>query len=718
MEKKINKNKCILSILTAITVIILLKSYILILENNLFMSNIQKATFVNTVIYLYYKKSLFFIILLSVTIYLLWANDYIKQQLFKYRFFIAIIIFLILVFFQIHGSSIDIWSTYFPNKTSPILGIPRAIRSDEWNVLTPFSLSQYENLRGAFPYFSDTIRGCKTDAFILYGAPVRNIAVIFHPFQIGYLFLNKGQGLAFFWMGRLIALLLVSFEFGRYITGDDNKLSMGYSLLIAFSPVIQWWFAINGLVEMLIFGQLAIIIFNEYVNKSNKLNKIKKYTLPFCFFWAIGCFAFTVYPAWEIPLAYVFLIIFIWTVQKNMEKIKKMSFSKFDIFTIIFSAVICCGIICYIFNRSFQTIHTVMHTAYPGARFESAKGELRFLFQYPAAIFYPLTQDKLLPNVCENAFFYDLFPLGIILSIFNFVDKEQKDFLSLLLLALNGVLLSRFLFGWPKWLSKITLLYMSPSNRMYLAVSLINILLLFRSISLSRPNISFRLKKWMLKVLLISLAILTVIVCCYKMNKSYLSIKMTVISSIVLCGFVILILFYKKSYMSNIFLIYCIVIAFLCGGLVNPITRGVDAIENQPLFHAIQMNNSADDVWIVDNANELDDYAIMAGAPTINSTNVYPNLVRWKKIDSKLKYDYIYNRYAHIYLTISKQEKSKFTLIQPDMFQLDLAVRDIKKLKVTKILTNRELTYFSNSDVKFINVYSKNGYQIYCVKYK
>lgn len=721
MENKTTNNitKCILSILFAFIVTILMKSYIIILENNLFVSNIQKDAFLNTIIYFHFKKYLFFAILLSLAIYFLEANNHLKKLFFKYRFFIAIIIFLVLVFFQIHGSSIDIWSTYFSNKTSPIFGIPRTIRSDEWNVLTPFSLSQYENLKGTFPYYSNTIRGCKTDAFILYGAPVRDIAIIFHPFQIGYLFLNKGQGLSFFWMGRLITLLLVSFEFGRLITEDDCKLSIGYSLLIAFSPIVQWWFAINGLVEMLIFGQLVVIIFNEYISKKDNLTQVKRYTLPFCFFWAMGCYMFTVYPAWEIPLAYVFLIMLIWTVRKNMNKVKKLSFSKIDILIILLSVIFCCGIIYHIFKRSFQTIYAVMHTAYPGARFESSKGEIRFLFQYPASIFYPLIQKNLSPNVCENAFFYDLFPLGIILSIWNFIHDEKKDFLSIMLLALNGGFLSRYLFGWPKWLSKITLLYMVQSNRLYLAIGLINLFLLFRNIALMQQNLSDSVKYKAIKVLIAILSTFAVIIYCNKINNCYMSLKMTIVSAAFLLSFSLSILLYKKNkFSSKIFLVFCLVIAFLCGGLVNPVTRGVYAIENQSLYRAIRLSNTVDDVWIVDNANELDDYAIMAGASTINSTNVYPNLSRWKKLDPTLKYKHIYNRYAHIYATITDQKKTKFTLVYGDAFHLDLAVRDMKKLKITKILTNRELTSFSNSKVKFINIYNKNGYQIYQIKYK
>ena len=42
-------------------------------------------------------------------------------------------------------------------------------------------------------------------------------------------------------------------------------LSLASALLVAFSSQVQWWFAVNSLVEMLVFGQLAVLIVHYFM---------------------------------------------------------------------------------------------------------------------------------------------------------------------------------------------------------------------------------------------------------------------------------------------------------------------------------------------------------------------------------------------------------------------------------------------------------------------
>ena len=166
----------------------------------------------------------------------------------------ALALLVVLVLFEINGSSIGAWDQPIINSThQSLLGSARSTQSDEWRVFTPFTLSQYLN---DFSYFSSIPRASPTDMFAIYGAPIWTILMIFRPFQIGYLFLSPAKGLSFYWISRLIALLLVSFEMGMLITGKDKILSLSYALLLTFSPILQWWFAVNYIAEIFIFGQL------------------------------------------------------------------------------------------------------------------------------------------------------------------------------------------------------------------------------------------------------------------------------------------------------------------------------------------------------------------------------------------------------------------------------------------------------------------------------
>ena len=140
--------------------------------------------------------------------------------------------------------------------------------------------------------------------------------MIFRPFQLGYLFLSQAKGLSFFWMGRLIVLFLVSFEMGMMITKEDKILSLSYTLLLTFSPILQWWFAVNYIAEIFIFGQLAVLVVYQYINTQNYK---KRFILSLLFAFTACGYAFALYPAWQFPLAYVFLFLAIWLIWDNHE---------------------------------------------------------------------------------------------------------------------------------------------------------------------------------------------------------------------------------------------------------------------------------------------------------------------------------------------------------------------------------------------------------------
>lgn len=55
-------------------------------------------------------------------------------------------------------------------------------------------------------------------------------------------------------------------EFGMYLT-KEKLLSLTYVLLVCCSPVVAWWFTSNGLVEMLVFGQLAVLMFVWWMHR-------------------------------------------------------------------------------------------------------------------------------------------------------------------------------------------------------------------------------------------------------------------------------------------------------------------------------------------------------------------------------------------------------------------------------------------------------------------
>ena len=157
-----------------------------------------------------------------------------------------------------------------------------------------------------------------------------------------------------------------------------------------------------------------------------------------------------------------------------------------------------------------------------------------------------------------------------------------------------------------------------------------------------------------------------------------------------------------------------IAIMLVAGGLVNPIQKGLDCVYEQPAYKLVKEVHDADTsaLWAAEPSNISSNLLITAGAPTVNSINVYPILERWHNIDENYESEEIYNRYAHIALTLKKEGDAEFKLSSPDAFHVTLTLTDAKKIGIKYVFTtnNLEETLGSSS----VSLVSQTGvYRVY-----
>ena len=684
------------------------------------------------------KEGIVFFIIIFMAIYLYYnpeLRNKISEFVYKYRYPLALVLLAFLVLFEINGSSIGCWDMPITNSThQSILGSCGTTHSDEWRVFTPFTLSQYLN---DFSYFSSIPRASPTDMFAIYGAPIWTILMIFRPFQIGYLFLSPAKGLSFYWMSRLIALLLVSFEMGMLITNKNKTLSLAYAIMITFSPVVQWWISINALVEMLVFGQLAILLLYHYMNTEDYR---KRLIIALGFAISLGGYAFTIYPAWQVPLGYVFLFLAIWVFLDNY---KDFEFNKLDIGFALLSLAIAGAGVLYFLHMSGDTVEIVRNTLYPGGRqfiggldssqFKGKTGFLQSLCNYVNSIFYPLNLNSAFPSAVGisrlDSFFYDFFPVPLILYIFiTFVEKNRDKLLNCLIIVyILLAVLSIFVF--PEYIYKITFISNTIQRRLILALSLLNLLILFRSLSILNKDSTNshvnNIKNNSRILALISIAIAGVVFLLSTSNGFGILGKSlfipVLIFSIFILGASIFIIFKSsdKKYV-NLFLVMCILISAMGGGLVNPIESGIGYYDLEPVqFVEGLLHEDPNANWIVVGERENQDMFVAAGAHTITSVNTYPDFKKWEKIDPDHKYEDVYNRYAHMNVNLSTSEPSKFKPVQgrKDIISVTFNVNDLKKLNVTYIESNQNLSKYSTDNVEFEKIYSYRQLKIYKVNY-
>ncbi len=628
--------------------------------------------------------------------------------LYKYRYVIAFVVLVLAVLFKLHGSSLDLWNSIFTTgvKDSPLWGCPRFIRSDEWAVTTPFIFSQKYN---HFNVFSNIIRGTNTEVFSLYGLPVFSILTIFRPYHLGYLLFGLSYGLSFFWVLRIISLLLVTFELVMLITNSNKRLAFVAAMMITFAPIVQWWFATNGTVELFVFGQLAIILLDKYM-KSTSL----KQRCLYLFFMIIcaGGYIFILYPAYQIPMFYVFLALAIYTIIKNRKEFK---FSYKDLISVVIALIIFILLMGYAFYIAKDTISATLNTVYPGNRIETGGKGLRKYITYIDDIFLAYKEDGLQKPTSEEAAMFSLFPLGIILSIYYMVKNKKKDPLTIALLVPYIILGLFAMVGFPKIISKITLLSYSTTARTILALGYIDVLFLVRSMSLETHN--YKTSKAIILSLVLSLIMVGI---CKLYNGEYDGRILISILFMMCMWLFFFTLKYDSKYGKYAFTLGIVGVMLLAGAKVNPITRDIKMITDSPIIKAAEsINNEDEGIWLTEAMDfPCANYLVMAGCPTINSTNSYPNLELMKKFDKDGKYEKIYNRYAHVYIELVPNENmisEKFVQVAPDIFRHYITPKDLKDLNIKYIFTVRVMENDENQT--FDLIYNENNYHIYKVNY-
>ena len=614
-----------------------------------------------------------FLYFIGIFLLFLAAQDFGRfcEMAFRYRWVIGAIVIAFCTILKLHGSSIGVLGELLTGRdVSRVWGTSRSIRTDEYVVFTEMALSQ---VKSGFHWFSDVWGYTPSDMFIVYGQPVLNLTTLFRPFSMGYILFGAERGLAFYWSSRLVICFLVSFEFGRIFTKDKRMLSTVYAFMISFAPVVQWWFSINELVEMLIFGQLALIILYYYVRTDSLKRKcIMVVDLVIC----AGGYIMTLYPAWMIPLFFVFLAC---ALAMILEDRKRIHIKKQDVLLWGAGILVLAVSMVYIFSTSMDTITAEMNTVYPGARtYAGSMGDFDRLFKSWSSWLWSFGDTG---NPCEESDFISLFPLGMVLSLIALVKSKKKDLWLIVLNVFNAFLILFFLFRMPDLIIKLSLLG-HASYRLYNAIGLLNIILLLRSLAASEKTAAnFKL--------FLPVAIVTAIMS-YWGNTASITPAFKVIILISVIGVTLLLLHFEKKEYQMAFAVLMISVNLVGGGLVNPVCSGLDNVYKLPVVQQIEKLNSQEEgMWVVTgDAFMYENLPTVVEAKTLNAVATYPDEKLWEDLGLSDQ-DQYWNRYAHVSVEIG--DETKVGLGAADVLKVEVTAEKLKELGVTYVLSLQDM---------------------------
>lgn len=644
------------------------------------------------------------------------------ELIYKYRFVLSFLLLIMLVSFKISGSSMGCWKLFLGDGESGIrLGEPRVWRSDAWGTLTPLCFRQQYNTLGAYNRYSQTLGSILTDNMLVYGQPSWDILTLFRPFYWGYLFFGSERGLSWFWCSRLIVLFLSWFELGMLITDGQKKLSVMLSVCVSFAPFLQWWFAINGLVEMLIYGACFVLGSNYLVSRAFNPRKIAVAVgMAVC---AVG-YVLTFYPTWMVPVAWGFVPLFLWVV---IWKFNRNVLRRVDVVPWLLIFVITAAGLTVLAVTSWDVIKAELNSVYPGNAPSSSGGTgLWWMMKYPISLVSRFSMNEL---IVENSSIICFAPAGFILALWVIIKEKKKDPLLILLLGMNLFLAWYYCVGIPKWLAKILLLSFVNSNRGPQVLGFLRLTLFVRAVALKEKAP----KRWLaaLAAVISSAVPMRLALGFTKYEPGGLRYeyfdtaeKIVVVWAILAVVFYLLYRARKSKYTMAVLGVCTVVLASSIW--INPVAKGVPEITKSETMQQIRdlVKEDPQAIWLVaDMAYPATNIPAMAGADCLNTTQTYPQKTRWEMLDQEGECEDIYNRYCHIRASLGS--KTMLELVSTDYVEVTLSPEDLKKLNIRYIVSTNDFdekiasgttNIFTDSGIEFQKYYEGTQLSIYgCV---
>lgn len=644
----------------------------------------------------------------------------------RHRFALALVALVVLVGLEVSGSSVAMWGSYMGEDpyAGVLFGMPRAVRSDEWLVFTPFSVSQ--QLVGYAPT-NPLIRGCATDVTVAYGQPAWALATLFRPFLWGHLALGPARGLSFFWCARALALVLATYECMLLLTDGRVSLAAYGAILVGFAPIVEWWFAVNGTAELLVFGQLLVVALHRLLRAEGQAARFGWSVLMA---WCLGCYAMVIYPAWQVPLAYVFGCmglgdLAVWLRGQHDGRGRAVAS--------VLPALLCAAVLAVVgvglsLRAGWDAVLACLNTAYPGQRMSAGGGKADVLLNGLFAPTSALAAKNFPRGSCVGAGFVSLFPLGALFAVWHLAQGARRRSVDVALLALSlpyALFLAYLLAGLPPLVAQVTLMGRTTPNRLAMAMGLLDVLLLVRSLSLAWYEADRACggkespvgTPWAVGCVAPVAVAALLVAAGHAAAPDYVQGWVAVMLGLSFAVLATPVLLPRQAFdggrrSRGTWLVASALAVVAMGMCVNPVQQGLAPIERSEAIAAMRSvaQEDPDALWVSDD-NIGGQALIMAGAPCISSVNVYPNLERWHELDPSGTYEETYNRYAHVF--VEPGDKTAFDNPEWDCLRVSVTPDDLRTLGATYWLSRRNLPKRDDDSVRYEPVRKAGPYTIY-----
>lgn len=640
------------------------------------------------------------------------------NQIIRYRYLLALVVFAVLVLFKINGSSLGCWNYVVPTQQKTVLaGKPRFERSDEWEVQIPYDIAQ-KNSSPSNPLNNELIAQPGQNMLVSYDSPVWDISALAKPLSWGFLLFNSDYGLAWYWDMKVLLFLLLSFEVCMILTHGSKLISVLGAVWITLSPAIQWWF-MQHVGDIVLCMEALIVTFYYFLRYANRIPLQIAFAALFSLS-AVG-FALTLYPAIQIPLAYLTLLLMVFLF---LEQRGRLVHRKADAVIGVCSVVFIGLMLLHVVWISRGAIQAVMDTVYPGHRLENGGAARPYLFfSFLTNPFLPYKESTLpLTNNCELSSFFNFLP-AVLLMLPLLIRRRARGIGMGIALGVYSALCVAYMYlKIPVALAKITLLsYVTYRISIGYGISAVYLSIWALGELSRRTRESGEKHPWALRLYAAGVAATA------SAGYLYAVLRLGILPYVHLKYYLLLIAFlallnyllargHKRSFAA----LMC-ALALAAGLKVNTVTVGTGALTDTQLGAEVkQVAKSAPQAaWLADGSDAMGVFLYANGVRSLSGVDYYPDAAKWKIIDPKGRYGREYNRYAHIAMLLeSGKTPTSVKLLGPDSILVQLNVGLLPKLGVRYVVSPRRLSGFGGAGVRLAPLSRKetDGYYLYRVQ--
>ncbi|RII75942.1 DUF7657 domain-containing protein [Pseudomonas monteilii] len=581
--------------------------------------------------------------------------------------------FVICVALGLTGSSINLGikqTPFISSDLAKIWGSEQPIRSDEWLVLTPLAIGQF-NHQPANPVINTNHGEDGQNMLIIgmTGVPVAHTSQIAKPATWGFFLFDLKRALAWDWCFPFFSCLLALWAvLCTLIPGQWRSNFIG-ALIFTVSPyVVGWslWPAYATFFPCLVFLAFLKIIHTE----STPAKALYSLLLGIAF----AGFVFILYPPWQVSLGYVFVALTIGIVIRD-QLYKKINFSTTGFFLLALSVS---GLLVGLWWKDAKpAIEAMENTVYPGQRTTVLGGNLSlpFILRGFTNIETLHSLSSPLSNQSEIAsFYYVLLPL-----LAAFLLAARRKTLGAVEISLGVFISFTLIFmtvGIPEALAKYSMWGRVPSNRADIGLGLSALILACLLVSRARdaqPNSVDKLLAAFISVAWVVIAYKSI----HDLDNSILAgLSSSVILAVLIATGAIgysLIIGSKKE-----FLAISLALGVATTATLNPLSIAPTKIANKLNHGASAMIGPADSVVTL-NSTLPSMFLVASGVHATNGIYYYPQRSIWQSLDPEHQHSDVYNRYQHLFFNLTKNNSGAPFVITnpfPDVVRVNITGRD------------------------------------------